>query len=104
MRWEGQAESSNVDDRRNKRIVVAGGGVIGVIILLVGAYSGLDLRQFADMANQGGGRVEEVGQPPNDKTKHFVATVLKFTEDVWDEQFEKMGKRPYEKPELVLFS
>jgi len=103
MRWEGQGESTNVEDRRGKRIVVAGGGVIGVLILLVGAYFGIDLRPLAEVANQGGGRVEQVGPPPNDTTKHFVATVLKFTEDVWDEQFKKMGKR-YEKPELVLFS
>jgi predicted metalloprotease len=103
MRWEGQGESSNVEDRRNKRIMVAGGGVLGVLILLAGAFFGLDLSKLAETTNQGGGQVEEAGPPLNDKTKRFVATVLKFTEDVWDEQFKKMGKR-YEKPELVLFT
>ncbi len=42
------------------------------------------------------------GTPLSDKDKSFVAVVLAKTEDVWTQQFAKMGRR-YEKPTLVLF-
>src|SRR5262249_24379287 len=58
---------------------------------------------LTNLFNQGGDQVEHVGAPPNDRTRHFVATVLKFTEVVWEEQFEKMGKS-YDPPQLVHFS
>ncbi len=102
MRWEGQEESSNVEDRRNMRPVAVGGGIIGVIVLLVGAYFGIDLRPVAQQVG-GGPQMKEVGPPPDDKAKHFVATVLDFTEKVWGDEFQKIG-REYEKPKLVLFT
>jgi predicted metalloprotease len=39
----------------------------------------------------------------DDKQKEFVAVVLKDTEDVWHEQFSRLGRR-YREPKLVLFS
>lgn len=41
--------------------------------------------------------------PANDSTSHFVARVLGSTEDIWTEEFRKLG-RTYEKPTLTLFS
>ncbi len=38
----------------------------------------------------------------NDPEVHFVARVLKSTEDVWGDYFQQMG-RPYLAPHLVLF-
>ena len=47
MRWEGRRESSNIEDRRGSGGGNFGGGkgtgVLGIIILLVGAYYGVDL-------------------------------------------------------------
>ena len=47
MRWQGRKESSNIEDRRGSGGGNFGGGrgtgVFGIIILLVGAYYGVDL-------------------------------------------------------------
>ena len=47
MRWQGRRESSNIEDRRGSGGGNFGGGrgtgVFGIIILLVGAYYGVDL-------------------------------------------------------------
>jgi predicted metalloprotease len=101
MRWEGQQESGNVEDRRNMRPVAVGGGIVGLILLLVGAYFGVDLRPLAQQV--GGVQQQQVGPPPDDRTVHFVRTVTRFTEEVWDDQFRKVG-REYEKPKVVLFT
>jgi predicted metalloprotease len=46
---------------------------------------------------------DEGHDPAEDRLKHFVAVVLADTEDVWREQFRRMGKT-YQEPHLVLFS
>ena len=45
MRWQGRKQSSNVEDRRGQGSRIGGKstGIIGIIILLVGAYYGVDL-------------------------------------------------------------
>ena len=47
MRWQGRKESSNIEDRRGSGGGNFGGGrgtgIFGIIILLVGAYYGVDL-------------------------------------------------------------
>jgi predicted metalloprotease len=41
--------------------------------------------------------------PAQDELKHFVGVVLADTEDVWREEFRRMGKT-YREPRLVLFT
>ncbi len=46
MRWRGRRESTNVEDRRASSGGLGGGkktGILGIIILLIGAYYGVDL-------------------------------------------------------------
>jgi predicted metalloprotease len=82
--------------------VAVGGGIIGLIIVLVGAYFGVDLRPLAQ--NVGGGvQMRQVGPPPDDRAKKFAATILEYTNKIWTEQFHEMG-RDYQKPRLVLFT
>ncbi|MFO0852185.1 MAG: neutral zinc metallopeptidase [Gemmataceae bacterium] len=107
MKWEGEQESENVEDRRSLKPAAAAGGGILTLLIVVGAYFlGFDPRQAQQIAqkleNVGGHQTQEVGPPVNDKTKKFVATVLNFTEDVWTDQFRQMGEQ-YQKPKLVLF-
>jgi predicted metalloprotease len=103
MRWQGQGgEGGNVEDRRNMRPVAMGGGIIGVIIVLIGAYFGVDLRPLAQQV--GGGRMEQVGPPVNDKTKQFATAVMGFNDTVWKEQFRQNGYGAYEEPTMVLFT
>jgi predicted metalloprotease len=106
MDWKGRRESENVEDRRTLtpgRMAVGGG--IGVVIVGIVAYFlGADPQQ---LLNQFQGGPQQQGQPaPNpaqEELTHFVKVVLATTEDVWDDQFRKMGRR-YRKPKLVLFS
>jgi predicted metalloprotease len=122
MKWLGYEESGNVEDRR--RLVkkgVAVGGIGALLLAVVGYFLGLDpnklnqLVRNAQGGGDGGGVVEEGGGDgggvvkegaPTAEEEHsrkFVATVLRFTEDVWEDQFRRVGKR-YEAPHLVLFS
>ena len=104
MRWEGAEESGNVEDRRGmQRTGVAIGGGGALVLLILGMIFGVDLRPLAQQVQQQGGGPVEKGGPPGDRTGKFAAAVLKFTEDVWAEQFRKAGERPYEPPGMVLF-
>jgi predicted metalloprotease len=104
MRWQGQGgEEGSVEDRRNMRPVAMGGGIIGIIIVLVGAYFGVDLRPLAQQVG-GGGKMEQVGPPANDKTLAFSKAIMGFTNEVWTAQFRQNGYGDYEKPTMVLFS
>ena len=108
MRWQGNRQSDNVEDRRSVRGPVMMGGGIGtvVILLLVLVLGGPKaVLQFLQQAPQGGvvapaGPGE--GGAADDETTAFVRTVLADTEDVWDQQFQLIG-RPYQRPKLVLF-
>ena len=46
MDWKGREQSQNVEDRRGSRGGGGGGktpGILGIIVVLVGAYYGVDL-------------------------------------------------------------
>jgi predicted metalloprotease len=112
MKWQGYEESGNVEDRRSlvKRGAAVGG--IGVLLIaLVGYFLGVDPQKLNQLIGNapgggggGGGEVEEREPTAEEvRSRKFVATVLKFTEEVWDEQFRRAGKR-YEAPHLVLFA
>jgi predicted metalloprotease len=82
------------------------GGLGAVVLLLVGAYFGVDLRPLLE----GGGAPPAVtqGAPggPNaidDDAEAFVATILAETEAVWGTVFQAAGRR-YEEPVLVLYA
>lgn len=108
MQWEGKADGSGrVEDRRGIKPGVAVGGGFGALIVLALVYFfGMDPRQAQQLGNMiDGGRVQQQGQaqPLNDKTLKFTETVIALTDEVWEREFQKMGKR-YEKPRMVLFS
>ena len=87
-------------------MALGGGGVI--VLMLLGWFFGVDpnkINQLVNEVQQGGGQV--AGRPltaEEEEQKAFSATVLKFTEEVWTEQFaNKLGQR-YEPPKMVLFT
>ncbi len=106
MLWKGRRESTNVDDRRGVSggQMVAGGGVIGVIILLVNMFLGGgdsgDLSQVLQPETQP--KTEAQIAAENERAS-FVKVVLADTEDVWDKLFAEQGKQ-YPRPTLVMFS
>jgi predicted metalloprotease len=110
MRWEGDEQSENLEDRRSfgaGKVAIGGGAAI--VVMVVGYFLGVDpqlLQQFLGNAQDGGGnqQVENRAPTPEEKrSKAFAATILRFTEEVWDEQFRKAGKH-YVPPHMVLFS
>ena len=112
MKWEGDRESSNVEDRRG------GGGGFGIggksvglgtiaIALVASLFFGVDPGTVIGMMG-GGGPAPQVQQPgpdaapANDPQTRFVRTVLAYTEDAWTPLFAAQGAR-YQAPRLVLF-
>ena len=106
MRWEGRRQSRNVEDRRGQSAgrggIVLGGGLGTLVLVLVVMLLGGDPTQLLDMAGQAP-TTEYRASPEDEKAKEFVAVVLADTEEVWEEEFAKLG-RSYEKPRLVLFT
>ncbi len=131
MRWRGNRQSSNIEDRRNVKTPGMGGrggggmlrllpiafkflGVKGTILAIVavviyGLFSG-NLGQI--LGGLGGGSLlteqqtsssQPVKQSAQEKELvQFVSVVLADTEDTWHKLFQQMGKQ-YEEPGLVLF-
>jgi len=113
MRWRGQRESTNVEDRRGMRVRRGGmiGGGLGVVaILLIGTLLGVDPRLLlggVQVMNSAAPPVEETvpfeESPAEAEARQFLAVVLADTEDVWGALFGKLGGS-YREPRLVLFS
>lgn len=108
MRWRGGEQSDNLEDRRSmgpRGMAIGGGGVL--VVIVVGLLLGVDPGQLLQVAQQQQQQAP-VG-PPRQLTpkeleqKEFSATVLKYTEVVWTEQFRKLGQR-YQPPHMVLFT
>ena len=109
MRWRGQRESDQVEDRRGmtpRRGVALGGGGLLVIVLLA-LLTNQNPSELVSVLTQGQGPVDTGGDapkgPPRDELGRFASTVLADTEDVWQSIFRARGQR-YELPTLVLFS
>lgn len=112
MRWKGERQSKNVEDRRGSRPKAAMGGLLGIVLMLVLVKCiGGDVGQFLGQVVQQQAEKQQTqtpGEPveltPEQKEQgEFVSTVLAYTEDVWKEQFRRLGKT-YREPTLVLFS
>ncbi len=113
MDWQKGEESENLEDRRrlSPQKMAIGGGLGVIIITLIGVFLGVDpqkLNQFLGNApgvGQGGADQGENRPltPEEERSRKFNATILRFTEVVWDEQFRKAGQR-YQAPHMVLFS
>jgi predicted metalloprotease len=118
MKWEGNRESDNVEDRRGDGGGGGGGfglggrsiGIGTVVLALIGSYVfGVNPLTMLNLLSGGGGPVptqqqsQEHTAPPSDRQGKFVSVVLADTEDVWTELFRAKGGS-YVKPRLVLFS
>ena len=117
MKWEGNRESDNVEDRRDGGGGGLGGGLLGgrsigigtiVVALLGGWVFGINPLTIINMLS-GGAPPAQVQQqapaqrpPADDRMAKFVSTVLADTEDVWKDVFAK-GGATYKEPRLVLF-
>lgn len=112
MKWRGERQSDQVEDRRGMTPARGGmaiGGGAALLVLLFALFTGQDPRQLLDMIGGGEAGVDPAASAaaptgaPADEGGQFAATVLGSTEDVWSEIFAAQGQR-YRKPTLVLFS
>jgi len=119
MRWQDLGDSENVDDLREEPGSGGGGGggggggmnllfsrgglVILLIVFLIGGKSAV----WSLLGGGGGGRPaagqhHELTQKEKE-TGHFASSILHSTEEVWGEEFRKMGKT-YVPPRMELFT
>jgi uncharacterized protein len=108
MRWRGQRESENVEDRRGMGGggLAIGGGLGGIVILIIALLLGADPRQLLEQAPVDPGTGTQTSRstnPEEEELKKFSLVVLASTEDVWTEIFRQSGAN-YRKPTLVLFT
>jgi predicted metalloprotease len=109
MRLDGRRESTNVDDRRRrgggkKAGIGIGGLVIAALITWMLGGNPLSVLTQADLGEmlteQSGGSYEPTAE--EEALAKFSKQILAGTEDVWTQEFKKMG-RTYRAPRLVLF-
>ena len=109
MRWRGERESENVEDRRGigRGGMAIGGGLGGLVLVLLALLLGADPRQFLQQSPTGDGsagtQTSRPVDPRQEESKHFSSVVLASTEDVWTDIFQQNGSQ-YRKPILVLFT
>ena len=112
MKWQGRRQSGNVDDRRgmgSKGKLVAGGGVIALIVIALQFFGGETGQQLAPIVEQlGGSQSQQTEQreltAQEKEVGNFVATVLADTEDVWNQIFADNNLGNYAEPTMVLFT
>ncbi|HOF53083.1 MAG TPA: neutral zinc metallopeptidase [Rhodoferax sp.] len=126
MKWEGNRESDNVEDRRSSGGAGGGfsggglGGLLGallgsklgvgtIVIALLGSWAlGINPLTILSLLSGEGAPTAQVQQAPaqrppaDDQMARFVSTVLADTEDVWTDVFSQ-GGGTYQQPKLVLF-
>ena len=121
MKWEGNRESDNVEDRRSDDGggFSGGGGLLGgrsigigtIVVALLGSWIfGINPLTILSMLSGGGSPPAQVQQqqgpaqrpPADDRMAAFVSTVLADTEDVWKDVFAQ-GGGTYQNPRLVLY-
>ena len=111
MDLTGRRESTNVDDRRRLSGKAIGGMGIGGLIIagLIAWFTSGDISSVLQVFQNGnltGTTEQTVSDGPmtaEDSLKVFASKILAGTEDVWKEEFKKMGKT-YIPPKLVIFS
>lgn len=128
MRWRGNRQSQNVEDRRGTRLSSAGssagGGLLRLLpviyrflgfkgtaiavagVVVYGLLSG-NLTQILGVGSLSNDTTQVINQPLKQSAAEkemveFISVVLADTEDTWKQLFQAKGKH-YQEPKLVLF-
>jgi len=108
MRWRGERQSTNIEDRRGltgSKIAV-GGGLGTVIVIIIALLFGADPQQLLEQVPSDRSAEVQSSRPRSreeEDLKQFVSVVLGKSEDVWNQIFTENG-RQYREPTLVLFT
>lgn len=115
MKWRDQKPSSNIDDRRFQKTPASMVNMqvliplirwllktkFGRVVLLIGIVA--MFLGYNPLALISGGGVQNAQISKNDdEYAEFIGVVLAQTENVWNEQFNKLGAK-YKEPRLVFF-
>ncbi len=110
MRWRGERQSSNVEDRRGMRVSrgVGIGGVGGIVLGLLALYFTKDPTMLLQSITNSGATTEQSAGPYQEsaaeaESSGLIKATLASTEDVWGLLFTQAGSQ-YQQPTLVLFS
>lgn len=110
MRLDGRRSSNNISDRRG----VSGGKIAGVggvggliIVALIVWLAGGDplsvISQSGDVSYQNNIYSSTLTPEKEREYAEFASKILAGTEDVWNEEFRKMGLK-YREPKMVLYT
>ncbi|HEX5835678.1 MAG TPA: neutral zinc metallopeptidase [Pyrinomonadaceae bacterium] len=108
MRWRGERQSTNIEDRRGLSggKVAVGGGLGTLLVIIIALLFGADPRQLLEQVPSDQPSQVQTSRPRSteeEDLKQFVSVVLAKSEDVWNEIFRQNG-REYREPTLVLFT
>lgn len=122
MLWKGRQESENIEDISGAGggiggtgLALGGGGCGTLIIIILAVLFGVDPSALLNSGGQAPTPQQPAPQtrqqPPqqraatrsDDELKQFISVVLADTEDFWQGEFQKLGRR-YQEPTLVIFS
>ena len=106
MRLRGIKSSRNVSVRRGGGMRRGGGiGLVGVLaVLAFGYFTGIDI---TPLLNEQGTGVQQQSTPvtaEDEQVIQFASRVLTTTEEVWGGIFPQQVGKPYEPPQLIIFS
>jgi uncharacterized protein len=108
MRWRGERQSTNIEDKRGLSAgrVAVGGGLGTIVIMILALLFGVNPQRLLEQLPTEQQPGVESSRPRNaeeEELKQFVSVVLAKTEDVWTDVFRQNG-RQYREPTLVLFT
>ena len=109
MRWRGERQSTNIEDRRGisgGRGLAVGGGLGTLLIMILALVFGFDPQTLLQQAPIDQPSQVQSSRPQSgeeEELKQFVAVVLAKSEDVWHDIFRRNGGQ-YREPTLVLFT
>ena len=115
MKWEGRQQSSNVEDRRGMKgpaAAAGGGGLLLVVLMIAMKMFGAteDQQRLAvNVAKNIQSRTATAPAAPgkgiDDKSREFIAVVLRDTETIWTKLFtEQVQGTSYTPPKVVIFT
>lgn len=110
MRLDDVERSKHIEDRRGgtprRGGIRKGGGILSLLIILVGAYYGVDLSGVVNLNGESGQYQAQsqsrLSQEEEQALSRLSGAVLTKTEQVWGNYFRQQGM-VYKKPTLVLY-
>jgi len=110
MRWQGEEESTNIEDRRGQGsgVPIIGGGIGLTLVAIIYALLGGNPQQVLDAGAQLQGRqAQQSGGTyvdDNPERTKFAKVILGDTERVWSKVFKEQLNRAYQPTTMVFFT